>query len=164
MGATLQNELLTVYAKAPDELEAVLKGVTDNDLDRSLTSESWSIRQTVHHMVDGDVIWTMLMKIAIFNSGCSFDFGWYKNNDASAEGLLYTKRSIEPVVQLFRANRTQMSQLFTLLGDVGTRFVQLTTPQGLDLVPLSEMVVIQATHAREHIGEIRAILGNHEGA
>lgn len=156
----MPTEMLTMYAKAPDELEAVLKGITDSDLDRSLTPESWSIRQTVHHMVDGDTIWTMLMKIAIFNSGCSFDFGWYKNNDISAEGLLYTQRSIEPVVQLFRANRTQMSQLFTLLGDVGARFVQLTTPQGLDLVPLSEMVAIQASHAIEHIGEIRAICGS----
>jgi hypothetical protein len=110
-------------------------------------------------MVDGDILWTMLMKIAIFNSGCSFDFSWYKNNDVSAEKLLYTKRSIEPIVQLFRANRTQMSQLFVLLGNVDGRSIQLTTPEGSHPVPLSQMVAIQASHAMEHIGEIRAIRG-----
>ena len=152
-------EMLMLYAKAPDELEAVLSEITETQLDKRLTPETWSIRQTVHHMVDGDAMWTLLMKTAIFNSGCSFDFGWYTSNDTSADGLLYTKRSVEPVVQLFRANRTQMTQLFALLGDVGDRYIQLTTPEGLDTVALSEMVAIQASHAIEHIGEIRAIQG-----
>ncbi len=152
---SIPSEILTLYAKAPDELEAVL--MEDIDLDKRLTPETWSIRQNVHHMVDGDMTWTMLMKIAIFNSGTPFDFGWYKNNDISAEELLYTQRSIELIVQLFRANRAQMSELFTLLVDAGDRYIQLTTPQGAHPVPLSQMVAIQASHAMEHIGEIRAI-------
>ena len=156
----IPTEMVTLYAKAPDELETTLKGITESDLDKRLTPETWSIRQTVHHMVDGDAMWTLLMKTAIFNSGCSFDFGWYTSNDTSAKGLRYAERSIEPVVQLFRANRTQMAQLFTLLGDAGDRSIQLTTPKGLDTVTLYEMVVIQASHAMEHIGEIRAIQGS----
>ncbi len=152
-------EMLTLYAKAPDELETVLSKITETQLDKRLTPETWSIRQTVHHMVDGDVMWTLLMKTAIFNSGCSFDFGWYTSNDTSADGLLYVKRLVEPVVQLFRANRIQMIQLFALLGDVGDRYIQLITPGGLDTVTLSEMVAIQASHAMKHIGDIRAIRG-----
>ncbi len=154
---TLPAEMLTLYAKAPDELEAVLSGITETQFNKCLTPETWSIRQIVHHMVDGDAMWTLLMKVAIFNSSCSFDFGWYKSNDTSADGLLYTKRSVEPVVQLFRANRTQMMQLFTLLGDAGNRYIQLTTSEGSDTIKLSEMVAIQASHAMGHIGEIQAI-------
>ena len=150
-------ELLTLYAKAPDELEITLKGIAESDLDKRLTPETWSIRQTIHHMVDGDTMWTLLMKTAIFNSDCSFDFGWYTSNDMSAEGLRYAERSIEPVVQLFHANRTQMTQLFALLGDVGGRSIQLITSQGPHPVLLSQMIAIQASHAMEHIGEIRAI-------
>ncbi len=111
-------------------------------------------------------IWTHCHKYKACDTECrlspfTFDFGWYKDNDVSAQELLYAKRSIEPVVQLFRANRTQMGQLFTLLGDVGDRFIQLTSSEGSHPVPLNQMVVIQATHAREHIGEIRAILDLH---
>ena len=153
----IPTEMITLYAKAPDELEVILSGITESDLDKRLTPETWSIRQTVHHMVDGDAMWTLLMKTAIFNSGCSFDFSWYMSNDTSAEGLRYAARSIEPVVQLFRANRIQMAQLFTLLGDVGDHYIQLITLEGPDTVTLSEMVAIQASHAMEHIGEIRAI-------
>ena len=156
----IPTEMLTLYEKAPDELETTLKEITETQLDKRLTPETWSIRQTVHHLVDGDALWTLLMKTAIFNSGCSFDFGWYKSNDTSANELLYTKRSIEPVVQLFRANRAQMVQLFMLLDDRGDRYIQLTTPEGPDTVTLSEMVAIQASHAMEHIGEIRAIQGS----
>lgn len=156
---SLPTEILALYAKAPDELEIALKGIAERNLDKRLTPETWSIRQTVHHMVDGDAIWTLLMKAAIFNSGCVFDFGWYTGNDTSAEGLHYAERSIEPVVQLFRANRTQMTQLFTLLSDAGGYHIQLTTPQGPHPVALSQMIAIQASHAMEHIGEIRAIRG-----
>lgn len=156
---SIPTEMLTLYAKAPDELEATLKGITENDLDKRLTPETWSIHQIIHHMVDGDAIWTLLMKVAIFNSGCSFDFDWYTGNDTSAEGLHYAERAIEPVVQLFRANRTHMTQLFALLGDAGHYSIQLTTPEGPHPVTLNEMVAIQASHAMEHIGEIRAIWG-----
>ena len=155
----IPTEMLALYAKAPDELETTLKGINEIELDKRLTPETWSIRQTVHHMVDGDAMWTLLMKTAIFNSGCSFDFGWYTSNDTSAEGLHYAERSIEPVVQLFRANRIQMTQLFTLLGDAGDRYIQLITSEGSDTIRLSEMIAIQASHAMEHIGQIRAIRG-----
>lgn len=57
-----------------------------------------------------------------------------------------------------------MSQLFALLGDVGDRFIQLTPSEGPHPVSLSQMVAIQATHAREHTGEIRAILDLHTSA
>ncbi len=155
----IPTEILTLYTKAPDELEAALSGITEAQLDKRLTPETWSIRQIVHHMVDGDVMWTLLMKVAIFNSGCSFNFDWYTGNDTSAEGLRYAERSIEPVIQLFRANRTQMTQLFALLDDAGNRSIQLTTPEGPHPVTLSQMVAIQASHAMGHIGEIQAIRG-----
>jgi hypothetical protein len=41
---TIPTEMLTLYMKAPDELEETLQGVTDNDLDKRLTPETWSIR------------------------------------------------------------------------------------------------------------------------
>ena len=62
-------------------------------------------------------------------------------------------------MQLFRANRTQMMQLFALLGDASDRYIQLITPEGPDTITLSEMVAIQVQHAMEHIAEIRAIRG-----
>ncbi len=40
---TIPAEILTLYTKAPDELEAVLHGVTETDLDKRLTPETWSI-------------------------------------------------------------------------------------------------------------------------
>src|SRR5579863_5771919 len=42
------EETIALYAQGPYELEAALDGLTQDDLDLTLTAGSWSIRQNVH--------------------------------------------------------------------------------------------------------------------
>ena len=46
--------ILNLYADGPAKLEAALAGLSEPDLDLALTSDSWTIRQIVHHIADGD--------------------------------------------------------------------------------------------------------------
>jgi hypothetical protein len=52
--------LLTRYAEGPEQLEAALAGLEETNLDVADTPESWTIRQIVHHIVDGDDLLTSL--------------------------------------------------------------------------------------------------------
>lgn len=48
---------LAQYADSPAQLEAILNGLTESDLELAQPPDTWTVRQIVHHIVDGDDIW-----------------------------------------------------------------------------------------------------------
>ena len=48
--------LLKRYLKLPDRLETAIAGLSESQLDLTLDS-GWSIREYVHHTVEGELIW-----------------------------------------------------------------------------------------------------------
>ena len=75
---------LALYADGPAQLEAVLMGLTESDLDLAQTSDSWTIRQIVHHLADGDDLWKTCIKAALGNSEGSFSLQWYWDKPQTA--------------------------------------------------------------------------------
>ena len=69
--------ILAQYADGPAQLESALAGLTETDLDLTLSADSWSIRQIAHHTVDGDDIWKTCIKTALGNSDALFSLQWY---------------------------------------------------------------------------------------
>ena len=68
---------LALYADGPAQLEAMLMSLTESDLNLSQTGDSWTIRQIVHHVADGDDIWKTCIKAALGNSEGLFSLQWY---------------------------------------------------------------------------------------
>jgi hypothetical protein len=51
-----RHEQLKRYRSGPAELEASLRGITDEELDRRPGPGQWSPREIVHHVADAEVI------------------------------------------------------------------------------------------------------------
>ena len=47
--------MLARYAEGPEQLERALAGLDDAGLDATVSQDGWTVRRTVHHIVDGDV-------------------------------------------------------------------------------------------------------------
>ena len=62
-----KNEILELFKRGPGILENALAGLSDTELDYVPSNGGWSIRQIVHHLVDGDDLWKMYIKIALGN-------------------------------------------------------------------------------------------------
>jgi hypothetical protein len=56
--------ILARYAEGPAELVRAIAGLDGAGLDAALDDESWTIRQIVHHIVDGDDIPARYMRVA----------------------------------------------------------------------------------------------------
>ena len=96
------NATLAQYADGPAQLEAALIGLTESDLNLAQTTETWTIRQIVHHIVDGDDIWKTCIKAALGNSEGLFSLQWYWDRPQTewAETWGYANRRIEPSLVL----------------------------------------------------------------
>jgi uncharacterized damage-inducible protein DinB len=156
--------LLERYADGPQQLEAALAGLEGHDLDAAQTAENWTIRQIVHHIVDGDDLWKMCIKASLGDSRGLFSYRWYweKPQDEWADHWAYAEREIKPSLALFRANRAHVVQLLQRMPDAWERYTLITLASGEERATSVRYVVeMQSRHVESHVADIRDIRRKH---
>ena len=89
--------ILARYTDGVAQLEAAIVGLTESDLDIAQAADTWTIRQIVHHVIDGDDLRKVCIKAALGNSEGIFSLQWYwdKPQDEWVESWDYAGRAIE---------------------------------------------------------------------
>ncbi len=154
------DTILARYADGPAQLEAAIAGLTEEELDLAQSADTWTIRQIVHHVADGDDIWKIGIKAALGNSSGTFSLQWYwdRPQDEWVEIWNYAGRAIEPSLALFRANRCHIVQLLNQIPDAWERYMVIRWPDGQKVqLTVGDIVEMQADHVRGHINDIRLI-------
>lgn len=154
---------LAQYADGVIELEEAIAGLADDDLDLAESETAWTIRQIVHHVVDGDDLWKSCIKAALGNSKGVFTLQWYWDvpQDEWVEQWDYAGRAIEPSLARFRVNRHHVVELLRRIPDAWDRSIRIRWPQGEDRVTVGEVVVMQARHVQDHVAEIGRVRQAH---
>lgn len=122
---------LAQYADSPAQLEAILNGLTESDLELAQPSDTWTVRQIVHHIVDGDDIWKICIKAAIGNTEGLFSLQWYWDKPQAewAENWRYSNRPIAPSLALFRANRYHIVELIQQTPNAWKKSIRIKSPR-----------------------------------
>jgi len=159
------NTILSRYAEGPAQLEAALEGLAEADLDAALSADTWTIRQIVHHLVDGDDLWKVCIKMALGNSGTRFDLQWYWDfpQDTWVQRWDYAGRAIEPSLAFLRASRSHVAQLLHQIPDGWERYVLIKWPgsQEEERITIRDIVEMQAGHLVGHVDDIMRIREAH---
>ena len=160
-----QDELIANYGNCPSQLEAVLIGLAEINLDMRKSAEGWTIRETIHHIADGDDMWKLFIKRAIGNPNGEYSFDWYWQvpQDEWAGSWNYKERSIEPSLALFRANRNHIVQLLRHTSEALEKSLRVRWPTKLGEQEVKVRLIVegQTQHALAHIAEIREIRDVH---
>jgi uncharacterized damage-inducible protein DinB len=154
------------YREGPLLLAQVVQGLADADLDAKPSQGGWTIREIVHHIVDGDDIWKLCIKMAMGNEEGEFSLGWYSAlpQETWADRWAYAKRSLDVSLSLFNATRVHVVQLMESAPEVWNRSVVVRTSKGeVERVPVGFVIQMQADHVIHHIERIRAILRERGG-
>jgi uncharacterized damage-inducible protein DinB len=149
------------FREGPALLKEAVKNLTDADLDAAPSGGGWTIREIVHHIVDGDDIWKLGIKMAMGNEQPEFPLGWYRVMSQQAWGDRWAdgRRSIAPSLSLFEAVGTHVLQLLESVPDAWDRAAVLRKPDGeMERVPVGFVVQMQADHVQHHVERIREIL------
>ena len=155
------DELIANYGSCPSQLEAAILGLSERNLDIGKSTEDWTIRETIHHIADGDDMWKLFIKRAIGNPNGEYAFDWYWQvpQDEWAKRWSYKERSIEPSLALFRANRSHIVQLLRHTPGALEKSLRVRWPTKLGEQEVKVALVVegQTQHALAHIAEIRDI-------
>ena len=152
------------YADGPDQLEAAIAGLTEAQLDVALSADTWTIRQIVHHLADGDDIWKTCIKAALGNSEGVFSLQWYWDipQDRWVETWDYAGRPIELSLTRFRANRRHVVELLEHVAGAWERHMRIKWPhRPEEQITVGDVVEMQANHVVGHVEDIRRIREAH---
>ena len=72
-----QDLILEDYVNSLNLLRAAIDGLKVSELDFSRKPGEWSIREIIHHIVDGDYIWKICIQTALGESERPFHLNWY---------------------------------------------------------------------------------------
>ena len=156
--------ILAHYADGPALLDSALAGLSESDLDLALSADSWSIRQIVHHIADGDDIWKTCIKTALGNSEALFSLQWYtvKSQMEWSESWDYSHRGLESSLALYRANRRHIVDLLEHIPGAGKKSIRFDRPGKEELlITVFDVIELHVRHLTEHIETIQAIRQAH---
>ena len=155
-----QKEILDLFKQGPDILENALAGLSENELDYSPSNGGWTIRQIVHHLVDGDDLWKTSIKMALGNEDAEFTLAWYLAFPQMewAKRWSYENRSIDISLALLRVNRNHILQLLEYAHNGWKKSVKYRNPDGeIEAVPVGFVIQMQADHVVHHVKRISEI-------
>ena len=156
-----KDSVITRYIEGPTLLERSLTGLKEADLNKAPSKGGWTVRQIVHHIVDGDDIWKSGIKQALGNDQSEFSLEWYRalSQETWADRWAYDQRPIEVSLALLKAIRDHVIQLLEHVPDGWNRAVGFREPNGeIKIVPVGFVIEMQANHIVHHVKQIETIL------
>lgn len=164
LNQTATQTMLAQYADGPALLDSALAGLRETDLDLALSADSWTIRQIVHHIADGDDLWKTCIKIALGNSDALFSLQWYtvRTQMEWSESWAYSRRGLASSLALYRANRNHIVDLLEHIPGACEKTIRFQPSERPEMcITVLDVVELHISHLTGHIETIKVIRQAH---
>jgi hypothetical protein len=161
---SVQKDILKQYADGPELVAKSIEGLSAEQLDLKLTADSWSIRQLVHHISDGDYLWKEFLLRAMGDEEKEFSLEWYwcLPQDEWTKRWAYARRDISLSLELLQANRRHTMELLMQVPGLWDKRLKIPKPQGgYENACVGEVVAMQAGHVEGHVEDIWQVRQKH---
>ena len=150
---------LSDWLQVSRTLELALDSLTEDDLNFRGGPNGWSIRETVHHLVESNVVACTIVIAAVGTGGCTYDCSWLNPDRAWMERMAY-RGSVAPAIEALSALCRYGSALLSAAPDGLRRNIELLGAPGTEPYPMTveQMIFLEVEHARQHLQEIDEML------
>ena len=146
------------WLRLPKTIEDAIDGLTEKDLDLRGGPERWSIRETVHHLVESNLIASNIIIAALATNGGTYDWSWVMPNGAWMKRLGYGAAAIEPSLVMLEALCAHVSRVLLAAPGSMRRHVMLLDAPGAALRrrTVAQVLADECEHARHHLDDLLA--------
>lgn len=153
MSATLDR-----WQSLPDQIRAVIRGLTPRQMDRSGGSEGWTIREYVHHLVEANLVVSTIVLAGLGRAGSTYDWSWLIPDNSWNQALGYRRVPVDQALQLFEAVVTHIATLVEATPRALSRHIYLVGSRGRrERRTVAMVLAAEVAHARQHLADISAI-------
>jgi hypothetical protein len=146
------SEALAAWRRIPGEIEAAIEGVPESGFGWRGGVDGMSIRETVHHLVEANLVAASIMIAALGKTGCVYDWSWLFPNLEWTQRMGYERVPIEPALATLRALVEHVGGVIAASDGFGHE-VQLRDSPGAALYTktVEDLLRQEAEHAAEHL-------------
>lgn len=151
------------WVAIPSRLERSIRGLDDEDLDRRGGDEGWSIRETVHHLVEANLVASTMIIAAVGADGCEFDWTWLNPDRGWMRRMGYASAPVAPAINALRAVGAHVAGLIAKTPRSLRRRVSLNDSPGAERYVMTVKTILEqeATHVTHHLKDVRSIRRTH---
>ena len=136
-------------------IKTALEGLTEDDLNVRGGPNGWSIRETVHHVVESNLVAFTIAIAAVGTGGCTFDCSWLNPDRQWMERMGY-RGAVAPAIEALSAVCRYGSAILSAAPDALQREIKLLGAPGTEPYPMTveQMLLQEVEHARHHLQEV----------
>ena len=121
------------WLRIPDRIEKAIDGLHEDTIDMRGGADGWSIRESVHHLVEANLVASNIIIAALAKSGCTYDWSWVNPDASWMRRVGYSKAPIRPALDALRALCQHISGLINSTSAALRREVRLLDAPGAEL-------------------------------
>lgn len=149
--------VLDAWCEVPNEIERFMRGLAPNQLDLRRDDKALTPRETVHHIVEANLVAANMIIAALGTDEYEFDWMWLWPNAEWTARLGYGSAEVEPAMRLLRALTEHLAGL--LRRDPALLQRKLGLRDSGDAEPykitIEGIIAREVEHAHEHLGELQ---------
>ena len=151
---------LSEWLHVPRAIEVAIEGFTEDDLNLRGGSNGWSIRETVHHLVESNLVACGIAIAAVGKSGCTHDCSWMKPDRSLMERMGYTRAAVAPAIDALSGLCRHVTSILSAAPDALRSEVKLLEAPGAEPYTMSveQMLRLEVEHVREHLRDVNDTL------
>lgn len=149
------SDVVREWSKLPRILQRASHELSDLELDRVVESSGMSVRETVHHLAEANVVAASMIIAAAGKDGCTFDWSWLYPNREWIDRMRYADLPIEPALRLVEALNQQIANIVQVNPKVLDHTITLFDTPGGDTYTMTIAAIMrqEVDHAGEHLGD-----------
>ena len=157
------EKALEAWLSIPARIGTALDGLAEADLDLRGGEAQWSIRETVHHLVEANLVASNIIIAGLGKSGCIYDWSWLWPNTTWNQRLGYDSGPVRPALDTLRALCEHIAGLIRTHSDGFQREVQLLDSPGAKLYTrtITDILLQEIKHVDEHLPSVAEIRAAH---
>ncbi len=148
-------DVVNGWLRIPEMIEETIEGLAATELDRRATPDAMSVRETVHHLVEANIVASSMIIAALGASGSTYDWSWLYPNSAWVERMGYATAPIEPALATLKGLCQHISNIIRSREDgLQCEIKVFDTPGGETYAMTVEQIIRhEAEHAEEHLAQ-----------
>jgi hypothetical protein len=151
------------WLRIPDDIEQAIGGLSDDALNERGGENAWSIRETVHHLVEANLVASNIIIAALTKREPTYDWSWVNPDAAWMRQVGYDKAPIGPAIATLRALTKHIAGLIETAPNGLQRKVKLLDAPGAKLYSKSIEAILQdeVEHSKDHLRDVQKTRASH---
>jgi hypothetical protein len=156
------NDILTAYEQIPETIASALARIPVDKFDTLRGGSEMSLRETVHHIVEANIVAASMTIAALGSEKATYDWSWLWPGRDWCDRMRYDAVPLDAAITTLNGLIQHIVNMVHVRDDAATRKVSVHDTPGATpyFLTVAQILHQEAKHADEHLGEIATALEN----